>query len=182
MGPPPAAIPKKRKIKPDTKMKNFNWTMLKYNGIKETIWQDIDDEKIKIDPKSLEEQFGAAQRRVEVEGDGAEKKPVAPKKQVINVLDMKRSQNIAIMLSRFGGMSYEAIRKAIIDMDGDAIPLENLQSLIQLGLPVPEEIEQLKEFVHTPLDQLGKAEGYMITVCFQRSRFDWDITDALCRS
>jgi hypothetical protein len=164
-GPPPppgvkaaAAIPKKPKIKPNQKMKQFNWTMLKYNAIKDTIWTGLDDAKISLDPKGLEEHFAAI---VSVKKEGLDNATMRPKKQLISVLDMKRSQNISIMLSRFGSMTNEQIKDAIIRMDSEAIALENLQSLTQY-VPLPEEVEQLKEFVNAPIDTLGKAEAFII--------------------
>lgn len=65
------------------------------------------------------------------------------------------------MLSRFGAMSNEQIKDAILHLDSEAIPLENLQSLTQY-VPLPEEVEQLKEFVNSPIDMLGKAEAFII--------------------
>jgi len=69
----------------------------------------------------------------------------------------------AIMLSRFGSMTNEDIKKAIVNMDENAMILENLQSL-QPFVPLPEEVEQLKEYINSPADMLGKAEAFLITV------------------
>lgn len=162
-GPPPpgmAAPPQKRKIIPNQKMRNFNWVMINARKINNTIWEGIDDEQVKLDLPALEEYFAQRNPTKKAETENVEEKK---KKQLITVLDMKRSQNVSIMLSRLAGMDFSQIKKAIENMDNDAISLENLQAM-QPYTPTPEETEMLKEHVNTPLDQLGKAEGYFITV------------------
>lgn len=173
-GPPPPpggapagpVLPKKKKIVPGQKMRNFNWNMINVRKIKDTIWENIDDEKVKLDISALEGAF-AQREKVKVEGEnGLDSGPLTDrsKKQLIQVLDSKRSQNVSIMLSRFGsGVSFEQIKRAVIDLDASVIDLENLQQMIPF-MPQPEEIEALKEFKDTPLIEMGKAEAFYLTI------------------
>ena len=163
-GPP---LPKKKKIVPGQKMRNFNWNMINVRKIKDTIWEEIDDEKVRVDISALEGAF-AQREKPKVEGlDGApDSGPLTDrsKKQLIQVLDSKRSQNVSIMLSRFGsGVSFDTIKRAIIELDASVIDLENLQQMIPF-MPQPEEIEALKEYKDTPLTEMGKAEAFFLTI------------------
>lgn len=140
--------------------------MINVRKIKDTIWEEINDEKVKLDITALEGAF-AQREKVKVEGEnGPDSGPLTDrsKKQLIQVLDSKRSQNVSIMLSRFGsGVSFEQIKRAIIDLDTSVIDLENLQQMIPF-MPQPEEIEALKEFKDTPLIEMGKAEAFFLTI------------------
>lgn len=96
-GPPAAPEPKKPKIKPNQKMKQFNWTQFKTKkAVNGTVWEGLDDERVKLDSKVLEDHFAAI---VAVKKDAADNATLRPKKQLISVLDMKRSQNICTITS-----------------------------------------------------------------------------------
>jgi hypothetical protein len=43
------------------------------------------------------------------------------------------------MLSRLSNLSFEEIKKAIVNMDNEKIPLETLQMMVQY-IPQPEEV------------------------------------------
>jgi hypothetical protein len=162
-GPPPPALPKKRKIIPGQKMRNFNWNMINVRKIKDTIWEEIDDEKVRLDIPALEESFAIREKVKSEQGEDGGALSERNKKVLIQVLDSKRSQNVSIMLSRFGGISFDEIKKGIINLDEKVINLENLQAMIPF-MPLPEEIEQLKEHVGTPLTDMGKAEAFFLTI------------------
>jgi hypothetical protein len=168
VAPPPmpgkkAEAPEKKKadVKPGTKMKAFNWTKIPPRKVDGSVWSKLDDTKVKLDHKALEELFG-------VLGDGAAKpaKAAAPKGEggkeaVISVLDPRRSQNLTIMLSRFKGMTFVQLRKAIESLDTTVLTPDNLKALVT-AVPTAEEIELLKEHLDTPPERLGKADQYLI--------------------
>src|SRR3990167_2439934 len=90
-GPPGMAkIPTKPEIKPNVKMRNFNWTKLNYRVILGTIWEGVDETKIEVYPYELELLYGQAEKKK------AEIKQVRQK--AITLLDTKRSQNICSFL------------------------------------------------------------------------------------
>ena len=167
MAPRAMGRPKKKQLKPSTKMKGLAWAKIDDKKIDNTIWdKNINDDnviKTDLDFKELESIFCAAQPKVEAEeapAEGAGGAGGPKKKQVISILDPKRSNNVSIMLSRFGKMAYAEIRKAIMDLNEEVLPMENVAALKQLT-PEPEEIEQLKEF-SGDVENLGKAEKFFL--------------------
>jgi len=175
-GPPPlpgmaprvVGRPKKKQVKPSTKMKGLAWNKIDDRKIDNTIWdKKIDDDSVlknDLDLKELEAIFCAAPKPEPAAGGpdkgGATGGGSSKKKQVITLLDPKRSNNVSIMLSRFGKMDYSEIRKAIMDLNEDVLPIENTAALKQLT-PEPEEIEMIKEYTGE-ISQLGKAEQFFV--------------------
>jgi len=113
-------------------MKALNWTKINANNIKGTIWEKIDDTKIKFNPDEFCEIFGKA-----------EMKPKAPPKKVVEkktktaFAEPDRQRNIDIVLSK--------IKIKPIDIS-DAILLYNEEILTEekcdLLIPIfPKEAE-----------------------------------------
>eukprot|EP00339_Tiarina_fusa_P000898 CAMPEP_0117015036 /NCGR_PEP_ID=MMETSP0472-20121206/12086_1 /TAXON_ID=693140 ORGANISM="Tiarina fusus, Strain LIS" /NCGR_SAMPLE_ID=MMETSP0472 /ASSEMBLY_ACC=CAM_ASM_000603 /LENGTH=981 /DNA_ID=CAMNT_0004718743 /DNA_START=178 /DNA_END=3124 /DNA_ORIENTATION=+ len=176
-GPPPLpgaaprimGRPKKKQVKPSTKMKGLAWAKIEDRKIDNTIWdKKIDDDSVlknDLDLKELEAIFCAAQPKSDIPegdapGDGGNSAGASKKKQVVTLLDPKRSNNVSIMLSRFGKMTFADIRKAIMDLNEEVLPIENTAALKQLT-PEPEEIEQIKEYTGD-VELLGKAEKFFL--------------------
>lgn len=47
----------KQKKKPNVPLKPFMWNTIPFNNVKGTIWEQINDEKVVLDIKFIEEQF-----------------------------------------------------------------------------------------------------------------------------
>jgi hypothetical protein len=137
--------------------------MINVRKIKDTIWEELNDERVKLDIPAIEDAFALREKVKNAEGEEGAMTDRSARKVLIQVLDSKRSQNVSIMLSRFGQLSFEEIKKAIVNLDTKVIDLENLQAMIPF-MPQPEEIEQLKEHVGTPISEFGKAEGFFLTI------------------
>lgn len=79
------------------------------------------------------------------------------------MLDGKSAQNLLILL---GGslkyMSYEDIKKAILDCDESVLSDSVLQQLIQY-MPSPEQLKKLEEYKEQ-YDNLAEAEQFSVTV------------------
>jgi len=175
-GPPPpplpgmAAIPgrkKKETLQPSTKMRGLAWAKIEDKKVDNTIWdKDVTDRHVisnVLDFKELEELFCAVQppKPEQLEGGDAGKGPAAGgKKGAISLLDPKRSNNVSIMLSRFGKTPYSDIRKAILNLDEEVLPIDATASLKQF-VPEPEEIELLKEF-SGDVSTLAKPEQFFM--------------------
>lgn len=87
-----------------------------------------------------------------------EKKPAkrrAPTR--VALIDVKRANNIGIMLARFR-MPYYKIRNAVLLVDKEVLSLEKVSAMIQFA-PEPEEIEVVKGYTGNP-KLLGDAEQY----------------------
>jgi len=167
-GPPPGKFrPKKPAIKPATKMKGFMWNKLDDKKIDDTIWDQANDENVKLDVTELEAMFAqaAAHKPQEASGEGGEGGAAAPakaaKKAEITVLDGKRNQNLSILIARFK-ITYEEVRKAIIDLDDEFLVPDTVNALKQAA-PTPEEIELLKEFSGDK-DSLAKPDRFLMTI------------------
>jgi len=99
-------------------MKQFNWAKVPNNKVTGTVWAGVDDSKMTIDVNELEDLFGVKTTPV-VAKDVA--KPV--KKAQTVLLDPKRSNNCAIMLSRFK-ISFAEIKQAILTFDESILTLD----------------------------------------------------------
>ena len=174
-GPPPLpgaapvvmGRPKKKQLQPNTKMRGLAWAKIEDRQIDNTIWdKKINDDAVikNLDLKELEELFCAVQTAKPEEAEAASASgdagAASKKKQIVTLLDPKRSNNVSIMLSRFGKMTYPEIAKAIINLDENVLPIENTAALRQLT-PEPEEIEMLKEYTGDK-ESLGKAEKFFL--------------------
>jgi hypothetical protein len=157
-----AAEKKKADVKPNTKMKAFNWTKIPPRKVEGSIWSKVDDTKVKVDAKALEEFFGAAVAEAK-----PAKAPTSPaagkdgKEHVITVLEPHRAQNLTILLSRFKQLSFVQLRKAIETLDTTVLTPDNLKALLA-SVPTHDEIDLLKEHMDTPAEKLGKAEQFLI--------------------
>jgi hypothetical protein len=110
--------------------------------IADTLWAKLTDEKMlgQLDSGDLEEVFGIVQKEVKADDkDKHSNKPVA-----ITLLDMKRSNNLSIMLSRFGKTTHQEIKDAIVKLDPAILTIESVNSLLKF-VPTSEE----KELFHT---------------------------------
>lgn len=155
-------LPKKKVIKPSVKMRGLMWQKIK--KIDGTVWEDADDEKIPVNLKELEDLFCQAKPKPKPEGGeagaGAEKKKNKPTS--VSLLDMKRSQNLSIMLSRFGKLSFDEIKKAILQLDEEVLTLENATALKNFA-PEPDEISMIKDYPGDK-EQLGKPEKFVLAI------------------
>jgi hypothetical protein len=69
---------------------------------------------------------------------------------------------VAIMLSRFGKLSFAEIRRAIEDLDESVLTPENVMALKSLA-PDAEEVAMLKEY-SGDVSLLGKPEQFVLAI------------------
>eukprot|EP01112_Ceratiomyxa_fruticulosa_P021198 TRINITY_DN7396_c0_g1_i1.p2 TRINITY_DN7396_c0_g1~~TRINITY_DN7396_c0_g1_i1.p2 ORF type:complete len:351 (-),score=91.40 TRINITY_DN7396_c0_g1_i1:574-1626(-) len=93
----------------------------------------------------------------EGEDDDGKKKKDA--NATVNLLDIKRANNVGILLSRIKA-TPAAIRKAIETLDENALSLDNSKSLLKLA-PTDEEKTTLKEY-QGDRAKLGVAEQFFL--------------------
>nr|XP_047132793.1 disheveled-associated activator of morphogenesis 2-like isoform X3 [Hydra vulgaris] len=131
---------KKSKLpKPSQPLKSFNWSKLSDIKLKNTIWEDIDENKVVpyLDFEEIDEMFSAYQKRekIEDEEDGTQNIFIHNKPKELSFIDNRRAQNCQILLKRIN-LSNDEIRMALIKMD----PEEKLTKDI---------LEQMLKFVPT---------------------------------
>ena len=144
-------------IKPQVQMKKFHWQNVKAQTVAEDcIWKKVNFTNVTLlEPVELEKLFGA-KKKVEKTEKVKEEVPVNPYE---NIIDLKRSNNIGIMLKHFK-VSPNSIKAAIINVDESIITGEKVAQLIR-NAPTPEEIELLSTFPGNPSD-LGKSEQFLL--------------------
>jgi len=152
-GPPPPPGMGIEPIDPNrVKLRRLNWTKIPKGKIASTFFHNIKLDNIKIDTVALEKHFYVKEAK-EIKGASS-----APQ---INLVDLKRANNIGILLARIK-MSIGDIKKSIIELDETHLSGENTRALQRLA-PTAEEIETLKNF-KGDAKSLGKAEQFFMKV------------------
>ena len=114
----------------------------------------------------------AAPVAVAAPAGGAAAPAAAKKAATVTLIDFARANNIAIMLARFK-ISYQEIKKAVLDMNEEALSIDNLRSLKQFT-PTEEELEIIRDYDGDAAN-LGNAEKFfleMATIKNLGSRLD----------
>lgn len=137
--------------------------------LNETIWGQIPDpdyDWLGPHQNEIEQMFAAAEAKPKEEKSdaGGEKVKKAAKPGSVSILDGKRSQNLSILLSRFGKATLEEIRDGIIKLDEAMFELGTLKAL-ETFVPTDEEMEQIKDYLKTgDIKMLGKAEQFFVLI------------------
>ena len=84
MGPPNLLMPMvaqavkkvKEKKKPKIPMRGLMWTIVPLANVKETLWEEIDDEKVELDIDFLEKEFAAKKPAPGPTPGGQDPKPI----------------------------------------------------------------------------------------------------------
>ncbi|KYR02587.1 actin binding protein [Tieghemostelium lacteum] len=169
-------LPPKKTVVPSVKMVGFQWKKIQNQQIESSMWMNVKDYNLGDQYKQLEELFQAKKPTAATNATavGGPTSPTAgglgmsakspgglgtsasASSQTNTILDIKRSQAISIMLSRFK-MSFSDLSKAISNLDDTKISLEDAKSLLKF-VPTPEEIEILKD---EDITQYGKPEQFL---------------------
>lgn len=148
-------------FKPSVQMKKFYWQPIRPNEISNTVWENTNFASITyLEPKELEKLFGATKKK-DPSTDTNKSAAKENENPYQNMIDLKRSNNIGIMLKHFK-LSPAAIKKAIIDVDEDTLSPEKISQLYR-NQPTPEEIELLSHFPGDPRE-LGKSEQFLLQI------------------
>ncbi len=174
--------------KPSRKVKPLFWTKLTPFSAKGSIWEEPRTKELDLNAQELEEFFalreGATVGRTEDDAREADKKKA---NEAVSLLDMKRSNNLNIVLSQFRDLSYDDLRDAIAKCDSSKLSSERLSMLVNY-LPTEEEITLLHDY-QGDRSKLGKAEQFFIAMLelprygakvegfYTRSEFDTRIAE-----
>ncbi|WWC85530.1 uncharacterized protein L201_000394 [Kwoniella dendrophila CBS 6074] len=155
--PPPLAGPSKlpksaANVAVQPKLKPFFWSKMPAYAVRDTIWTSMSpSSEFDLDFRDLTEVFSV--------DTGAKKleKGKGKAKEVVTVLDITRSNNIGIMLTRLR-LSPAKIRKAIVEADDDLLEIGDLATLGRM-LPTSEEVERIRAF-SGDITKLSKPDLY----------------------
>jgi hypothetical protein len=118
--------------KPKVAMKSLNWTKLNANAIKGTIWEKIDDTKVKFNPDEFCQIFSKA----EVKPKAPPKKKVEKKTKPV-FAEPDRQRNIDIVLNKIKTKPIE-ISDAILMYDEEILTEEKCDLLLPIFPKEPE--------------------------------------------
>ena len=107
------------------------------NRIKGTVWEHVKEqgEQVEIDGELFETLFAQKAAPKPALSRGASSSSSA----CVALLDPKRANNISIILSRLK-MPFEEMRRAIVEVDMEALPHESVTALLKCA-PTAEEVE-----------------------------------------
>ncbi|KAI0495175.1 hypothetical protein KFK09_025325 [Dendrobium nobile] len=141
-----------------TKLKPFFWDKVTANPDQSMVWHKIKSGSFHFNEEMIETLFGY--NAVDKRWNDAKKDPTSdPSTQHIQILDPKKSQNLAISL-RAWNVKVEEVCDAL--MEGNELPVDLLQALLRMA-PTTDEERKLRLFNdNTAL--LGPAEQFLKTV------------------
>ncbi|KAF2072641.1 hypothetical protein CYY_006043 [Polysphondylium violaceum] len=159
---PPANAPKFQLVKPTTKVKQLQWTKLPNRKLNDTIFTNLGN--IKTDWLNLDEieslffSPDAAPKKL----DASDKKSTSNTKPgTVTVIDGKKSQNLAIYLSKFK-CTIEEMKNGICMLDESLFNIETLKAL-ETYLPTEEDMEAIRDYLKNgELKMLTKAEHFLL--------------------
>ncbi|XP_046842773.1 FH1/FH2 domain-containing protein 1-like isoform X2 [Xenia sp. Carnegie-2017] len=158
--PAPPAAPKVPTQADKKKLVRLFWKEVKnsplINGVNKTIWGAIDP--VDIDTKKLEHLFETKH----ISKTKQQKPEEKEKKREIVVLDMKRSQQINIALTKLPPVS--SLKQAIINMDNTVLDKEALERLLPLRPTSDEKSRIEEERLAYPDIPLASAEQFLLTI------------------
>jgi hypothetical protein len=176
-------LPAKKKATPSVPLKQFHWVKLDDAAVEGTCFEAIMKEEQKagemqLDTAAIEELFAAkaVTKKEEAPADGPAASapkgfgmPVAAKKEVISLIDPKRSQAIEIAISRLK-IPHEQLKEALLNCDESILTIDRLSSLIP-SMPTTEELSSVREWLQenggagtADTSSLGATEKFFLVL------------------
>eukprot|EP01090_Pellita_catalonica_P023525 TRINITY_DN975_c0_g1_i2.p1 TRINITY_DN975_c0_g1~~TRINITY_DN975_c0_g1_i2.p1 ORF type:complete len:1042 (-),score=237.95 TRINITY_DN975_c0_g1_i2:57-3182(-) len=153
-GPPP--LPGKTVVFNGIKLKRLAWTRIPQARLRGSMWVPAQKniKGVVLDKKTLEKLF-----YVKTGKQLTTKKTDEAKTQLVS---LQRANNVGILLAKFGGISFEDIKRGILKCDEKLLTIEACRSLVRLA-PTKDEIDILKEF-KGDRSKLGLTEKFFYTL------------------
>ncbi|XP_053373201.1 formin-like protein isoform X2 [Mercenaria mercenaria] len=162
----PSAMTIKKKIQTKYRLPVLNWTPLKPQQVKGTVFADLDDEKLYrvIDFNGFEETFKLGVLGG-LKGGDSTPKTLKKKKESITLLEPNRVRNVAITRRKIE-LSNDEIMRAIINIDLKVLSID-IVDILQTVLPNEQEIKAYKlyEKDKKPIDMLSDEDKFMWQLC-----------------
>ncbi|KAJ0974799.1 hypothetical protein J5N97_016764 [Dioscorea zingiberensis] len=151
------------------KLKPFFWEKVLANPDDSMVWHQIKAGSFQFNEEMIESLFGYSADRSRNEGNKVLKK-INPSNQYIQLLEPKKSQNLAISLKAMG-VKVEEVSEALTE--GNELPSELLQILLRMA-PSPDEEFKLRVYTGD-VSLLGPAEQFLkvlVDIPFAFKRMD----------
>ena len=149
----------KEKKKPRIPLKGLMWTMIPSANIKETIWEELNDEKVDLDIDFIEKEFAAKKSAVVCDpkkGEETQSKVIK-----VSLLPAEKNKNMEIVLGKLK-LSNSTIKDALNQMDEAVLTINNVESLLNI-IPTEEEVRTVESF-EGDHEYLGNPEKFSIEI------------------
>ncbi|XP_024535235.1 formin-like protein 20 isoform X2 [Selaginella moellendorffii] len=150
-----SATPKKTSLKP------YHWVKVT-RAMQGSLWaEQKQSRQPEFDMNELENLFSNAVPNAAVGGEraGGRRASLVPKQEKVLLIDLRRSYNCEIMLTKVK-MPLPEVVKAILALDGTVLDVDQVDNLIKF-CPTKEEMETLKNYTGDK-ECLGKCEQYFL--------------------
>eukprot|EP00741_Cyanophora_paradoxa_P017262 tig00020961_g16673.t1 len=166
---PAGAVPPARKVvKHPTEMRQFFWQKIAPTKVANSVWSSLREDDVPVeesDLQGLRESFAtrapAPRPEAAASAGGGLGRKVSFVQPKVTLLDNKKANNCAIMLSRFK-VTNRQIREALLAMDQNVLKLDDLGQIFNF-LPTDDEKKKISAF-KGKLEDLGKAELFLFEV------------------
>ncbi|KAL3506901.1 hypothetical protein ACH5RR_032283 [Cinchona calisaya] len=146
-------------VKP--KLKPLHWDKVRASSDRAMVWDQLKSSSFQLNEEMIETLFTANSSNSNPR-DGI-RRPLMPVINLENqVLDQKKSQNIAILL-RALNVTIEEVCEALLEGNADMLGTELLESLLKMA-PTKVEEQKLMEFTDESPFKLGPAEKFLKAV------------------
>ncbi|XP_033762894.1 formin-like protein isoform X1 [Pecten maximus] len=167
-GPSVSAMTIKKKIQTKYRLPILNWTPLKPQQVKGTVFADLDDEKLYhvIDFNEFEEMFRLSTGPLRGDDDGTPKLLKKLRKpESISLLEPNRLRNVAITRRKIE-MTNDEVMKAINSIDLKRLSLDLVDILLTI-MPNEQEVKAYKQYERDrkPKERLTDEDRFMCMFC-----------------
>lgn len=141
------------------KLKPLHWDKVRASSDRAMVWDQMKSSSFQLNEEMIETLFTASNSNAR---DGIRRPLMPALNQENQVLDPKKSQNIAILL-RALNVTIEEVCEALLEGNADMLGTELLESLLKMA-PTKEEERKLIEFTDESPLKLGPAEKFLKAV------------------
>ncbi len=165
-GPPvpsaPAIAPKS-KAAPSVPMKALHWSKVPDAKLNGTVWLDssFDEAAAKLDVSEVESLFTAGRRESAMPTNLGEAKAPAAAPKNVQLIDVKRSNNVSIALARLR-KSNDELKACLLDPEKHVLSAEQVSAMLNI-IPTADEVETVREYAGDR-ETLGKVEQLFLVL------------------
>ncbi|KAK4486862.1 hypothetical protein RD792_006170, partial [Penstemon davidsonii] len=141
---------------PKTKLKPFFWDKVLANPDHSMVWHEIKAGSFQFNEEMMESLFGYAQADKNKNEHNKDSPSFESPPQLIQIIDPKKSQNLAILLKALN-VTTEEVCDAL--KEGNELPAELIQTLLKMA-PTSEEELKLRLY-NGDVSNLGPAERFL---------------------
>lgn len=154
-----SAVRNESPVKP--KLKPLHWDKVRASSDRAMVWDQLKSSSFQLNEEMIETLFMVNSSNSN-STNGVKRSIMPVLNQENQVLDPKKSQNIAILL-RALNVTIDEVCDALLEGNADMLGSELLESLLKMA-PTKEEEQKLKEFTDESPFKLGPAERFLKAV------------------